>query len=66
MLSKGAIEPVTVVDKGLISGVFIISKSSGGYHPKLLTTKKFVELFLFKMEGIIILKGMIRAGDFFS
>lgn len=50
--------------------IFVISKSSGegGYRPKinLKGLNELVEHFHFKMEGISVMKGMVRKGDFFT
>jgi hypothetical protein len=53
-------------DKCFISGIFVIPKSSGGFRPivNLKGLNRFVEHFHFKMEGISVMKGMVRKGDF--
>lgn len=47
---------------------FFIPKSSGGFRPiiNLKSLNRFVEHLHFKMEGVNIMKGMMRKGDFFT
>ena len=68
LLSKGAVERIEMEDRCFVSGIFVIPKSSGGFRPiiNLKGLNKFVDHFHFKMEGINVLKEMVRKGDFFT
>ena len=66
-LSKGAVNKISEREKGFVSGIFVIPKNSGGLRPiiNLKGLNKFVKYQHFKMEGISVLKDMVREGDFF-
>jgi hypothetical protein len=68
LLSKGAIEEIPFESSCFVSGIFVIPKSSGGFRPiiNLKSLNKFVEHLHFKMEGVSVLRGMVRKGDFFT
>ena len=50
-----------------MSGLFVIPNSSGGYRPiiNLKRLNRAVEPRYFKMEGIGVLKELVRGGDHF-
>lgn len=66
LLSKGAIENIPFKSSCFVSGIFVIPKSSGGFRPiiNLKSVDKFVEHVHFKMEGVSVLRGIVRKGDF--
>jgi hypothetical protein len=68
LLLKGAIEPVKDAELFFISTIFAIPKPSGGFRPviNLRALNKFVYTEHFKMEGIPLLREMVRPGDFFT
>ncbi len=68
LLLKRAIEKIPMEEKCFVSGIFVIHKSSGGFRPivNLKGLNRFVDHFHFKMEGISVMKGMVRKGDFFT
>jgi hypothetical protein len=55
--------------KCFISAIFVIPKISGGFslivNVKGLFDNRFVDHFNFKMEGMSVMKGMVRKGRFF-
>ena len=68
LLAKGAVEKIPLEEQCFVSGIFVIPKSSGGFRPivNLKGLNKFVEQFHFKMEGVSVMKGMVRKGDYFT
>ena len=68
LLQKKAIEFVPYSDLCFVSGLFVIPKRSGGYRPivNMKSLNKFIEYQHFKMEGIHVLKDIIRPLDFFT
>ncbi len=68
LLLKGAIGKISMEENCFISGIFVIPKSSGGFTPvvNLKDLNRFVDHFHFKMEGIRVMKGMVRKRDFFT
>ena len=68
LLSKEAIEEIDASNAKFISGLFVIPKSGGGYRPilNLKPVNSHVTRMHFKMEGISLLKHMIRKGDYFA
>jgi hypothetical protein len=68
LVAKGAIERVPLGDLKFVSGIFVIPKSSGGFRPiiNLKGLNRFVEHLHFKMEGVSVVRGMVREGDFFT
>ena len=68
LMAKGAIERVPLGDLKFVSGIFVIPKSSGGFRPiiNLKGLNRFVEHLHFKMEGVSVVRGMVREGDFFT
>ncbi|KAI9565167.1 hypothetical protein GHT06_008943 [Daphnia sinensis] len=68
LLSKGAIDKIPLENSCFVSGIFVIPKSSGGFRPiiNLKSLNRFVEHLHFKMEGVTVLRGMVRKGDFFT
>ncbi len=67
LFSKGAVK-IPEEKKGFVSGIFVIPKNSGGFRPiiNLKGLNKFVKHQHFKMEGINVLKDMVREGDCFT
>ncbi len=68
LLSKGAIEKIPFESSCFVSGIFVIPKCSRGFRPiiNLKSLNKFLEHLHFKMEGVSVLRGMVRKGDFFT
>ncbi len=68
LLRKKAIEIVPDCDSCHVSGLFVIPKRTGGYRPivNMKSRNKFIEYRHFKMEGIPVLKDIIRPLDFFT
>ena len=68
LLAKGAVTRLPDSEQCFVSGIFVIPKSSGGFRPitNLKGLNKFVEHQHFKMEGLNVLKDIVRKGDFFT
>ena len=69
MVSKGAITPVeTGMENGFVSSIFLVPKKDGGYRPiiNLKRLNEFVPHHHFKMEGIHMLKDLLKKGDFMA
>jgi hypothetical protein len=68
LLEKGAVERIPLEERCFVSGIFVIPKSSGGFRPivNLKGLNQFVEKLHFKMEGVSVMKGMVRKGDYFT
>ena len=70
MLLKGEISRVrTGMDQdSFLSSIFLVPKKDGGHRP-IINLKKLNEFVLhhhFKMEGIHMLKDLLRQGDFMA
>ena len=65
MLHKQAIEECPSQGRGFLSSVFLIPKKDGGQRPviNLKSLNEFVRTEHFKMEGIHLLKDLLRQGD---
>ena len=63
MLEKHAIEETTPSGHGFLSTIFLVPKKDGGQRPviNLKCLNKFVYTEHFKMEGIHILRDLLRA-----
>ena len=68
MLEKHAIEETAPSGHGFLSTVFLVPKKDGGQRPviNLKSLNKFVYTEHFKMEGIHILRDLLRAGDWMT
>ena len=68
MLEKHAIEETTPRGRGFLSTIFLVPKKDGGQRPviNLKSLNKFVYTEHFKMEGIHILRDLLRAGDWMT
>jgi hypothetical protein len=68
LLEKGAVERIPLEERCFVSGIFVIPKSSGCFRPivNLKGLNQFVEKLHFKMEGVSVMKGMVRKGDYFT
>ena len=68
MLEKGAISPVENHRDGFLSTIFIVPKKDGGHRPiiNLKRVNQFIPHHHFKMEGIHMLKDLLRQGDFMA
>lgn len=68
MLQKHAIEETTPRGRGFLSTIFLVPKKDGGQRPviNLKSLNKFVYTEHFKMEGIHILKDLLKAGDWMA
>ena len=68
MLHKQAIEECSSQGRGFLSSVFLIPKKDGGQRPviNLKSLNEFVQTEHFKMEGIHLLKDLLRQGDWMA
>ena len=70
MLTKRAVAPVPREHraKGFLSQLFIVPKKDGGMRPivNLKSLNSFVETVHFKMEGIQMVKDILRPGDWMT
>ena len=68
MLEKHAIEETTPRGHGFLSTIFLVPKKDGGQRPviNLKSLNKFIYTEHFKMEGIHILRDLLRAGDWMT
>ena len=68
MLEKHAIEETTPSGHGFLSTIFLVPKKDGGQRPviNLKCLNKFVYTEHFKMEGIHILRDLLRTGDWMT
>lgn len=68
MLEKQAIEETTARGRGFISTIFLVPKKDGGQRPviNLKALNGFVHTEHFKMEGIHVLRDLLRAGDWMT
>ena len=68
MLDKQAIEETTPRGRGFISTIFLVPKKDGGQRPviNLKSLNRFVHTEHFKMEGIHVLRDLLRAGDWMA
>ena len=68
MITKNAIEETTPKGHGFLSTVFLVPKKDEGQRPviNLKSVNRFVHTEHFKMEGIHILKDLLRAGDWMT
>ena len=66
MVQKGATSPVEKhTEEGFLSTLFLVPKKDGGHRP-IINLKKLNQFILhhhFKMEGIHMLKDLLREGD---
>jgi len=68
MLQKGAIEKVENPGDGFVSTMFLVPKKDGGRRPviNLKRLNGFVKTEHFKMEGIHMLKSVLKKGDWMA
>ena len=69
MVLKGAITPVeTGMENDFVSGIFLVPKKDGGHRPiiNLKRLNEFIPHHHFKMEGIYMLKDLLKQGDFMA
>ena len=68
MLEKQAIEETTPRGRGFISSIFLVPKKDSCQRPviNLKSLNRFVHTEHFKMEGIHILRDLLRAGDWMA
>ena len=68
MLEKGAIHvvPLGELHQGFVSSIFLVPKKGGGQSPvvNLRPLNQFIPYEYFKMEGIHMLRDLLRKGDF--
>ena len=66
MILQGAIHPVTNTEGGFVSSIFLVDKKDGGHRPviNLKNLNSFVDFQHFKMEGIHMLRDLLKKGDF--
>ena len=69
MLEKDAISPITTnLWDGYFSSIFLVPKKDGGHRP-IINLKKlngFIPHHHFKMEGIHMLKDLLKQEDFMA
>ena len=69
MVLKGAITPVeTGMENDFVSSIFLVPKKDGGHRPiiNLKRLNEFIPHHHFKMEGIHMLKDLLKQGDFMA
>mgnify|MGYP003345937601 CR=1 FL=1 len=68
LLRKDAIEDIAERNTKFVSGIFVIPKANGGFRPviNLKPVNKFIRHIHFKMEGLSLLKELVRKGDHFT
>ena len=68
MMAKNAIEETSPKGHGFLSTVFLVPKKDGDQRPviNIKGLNKFVHTEHFKMEGIHILRDLLRAGDWMT
>ena len=68
MLEKQAIEETTPSGRGFVSTLFLVPKKDGGQRLviNLKSLNGFVHTDHFKMEGIHVLRDLLRAGDWMA
>ena len=68
MLGKGAISLVANHRDGFLSTIFLVPKKDGGHRPiiNLKRVNQFIPHHHFKMEGIHMLKDLLKQGDFMA
>ena len=67
MILQGAIHPVTSnTEEGFVSSIFLVDKKDGGHRPviNLKNLNSFVDFQHFKVEGIYMLRDLLKKGDF--
>jgi len=66
--SKNAIEEIAEADARFVCGLFVIPKVNGGFQPiiNLKPVNKFIRHMHFKMEGLNLLRSLLRKGDYFA
>jgi len=67
MALQGAIHPVSSnTEGGFVSSIFLVDKKDGGHRPviNLKNLISFVNFQHFKMEGIHMLRDLLKKGDF--
>ena len=67
MILQGAIHPVTSnTEGGFVSSIFLVDKKDGGHRPviNLKNLNSFVDFQHLKMEGIHMLRDLLKKGDF--
>jgi hypothetical protein len=66
LLLKQAIHPVQSPEAGFISSIFVVPKKDGGNRPvvNLKPLNQFLGYEHFKMEGIHMLRNLLKKGDF--
>ena len=66
MLRKGVVHLVHSKDSQFLSNFFLVSKKDGGKRPviNLKTLNSFIPYSHFKMEGLHLLKDLLRENDF--
>ena len=63
---KDAIEEITEADAKFACAIFVIPKANGGVCPLInLKPNKFIKHMHFKMEGLNLLRDLLRKGDCF-
>ena len=68
MMVKGAIQEASYRGRGFVSNVFLVPKKNGGQRPVIDLKKlnEYVYTEHFKMEGIHLLKDLLRKGDWMA
>jgi hypothetical protein len=65
-LEKGAISEALPTGRGFVSNIFLVLKKDGSQRPVINLKKlnEYVQTEHFKIEGIHVLKDLLKAGDF--
>ena len=68
MMAKGAIQEASYRGRGFVSNVFLVPNKDGGQRPVINLKKlnEYVHTEHFKMEGIHLLKDLLRKGDWMT
>ena len=68
MLEKQAIEATTPSGRGFLSTLFLVPKKDGGQRPviNLKPLNRFMRTEHFRIEGIHVLRDLLRAGDWMA
>ena len=67
LIGKGAIVASSLSPGDFVCNIFVIPKKIKGYRPviNLKDLNSFLEVHHFKMEGLHLLKSLVKQGDFF-
>jgi len=68
LLTKGAVKAVTPCDNQFLSRIFVVPKKDGTYRPviNLRPLNQFMNSIHFKMEGLSMVKDLLRQDDWMA